>query len=241
VEDAVKPSTGRREHKALLTRHRILDAAEVLFVRDGYTATTIAAIAQEADVAVQTVYAVFRNKRAILQELLAVRVLDDDEAIPQRFPARVHTRDDWLALEREPDPRRQLGLLAAVATHIGSRIAGIYQVLAGAAGSDREIAVLYRDQQQARYKDQQRLARSLGRKGALRAGLSEKKATDIMWAIATPNTYHALVVERGWSKQDYEQFLAETLSSALLTGDPGCRVKPLQPSHPGAPGEAPDL
>src|SRR5579863_9117813 len=202
MEEPVKPDPGRRARKALVTRHRVLDAAETLFVRDGYAAATIAAIAEKADVAVQTVYAVFGNKRAILSELLAVRVVGDNDAIP------LQNREQWQAIEREPDPRRQLLLLAALATQIGNRIGGLYQVLAGAAGSDPEIAHLYRNQQHARYTDQQRLARSLGDKGALRAGLSETTATDIMWAIANPNTHYALVSERRWTPGAYEQWLA---------------------------------
>jgi AcrR family transcriptional regulator len=215
MEEPVQPALGRRVRKALATRRRVLDAAETLFTRDGYAATTIASIAEEADVAVQTVYAVFGNKRAILSELLAVRVADDD-AIPSDFPARLQGREQWQAIEREPDPRRQLFRLAALATQIGNRIGGLYQVLAGAAGSDPEIAGLYRKQQHARYTDQQRLARSLADHGALREGLSEATATDIMWAIANPNTHYALVSERRWTPEAYEQWLAHTLTCALL-------------------------
>jgi AcrR family transcriptional regulator len=213
MEEPVKPDPGRRARKALATRHRVLDAAETLFVRDGYAAATIAAIAEKADVAVQTVYAVFGNKRAILNELLAIRVVGDDHANP------LQSREQWQAIEREPDPRRQLALLAALATQIGNRIGSLYQVLAGAAGSDPEIAELYRKQQQARYKDQQRLARSLARKGALKEGLPEATATDIMWAIANPNTHHALISERRWTPGQYEQWLAQMLTCALLTSD----------------------
>ena len=211
MDESVKPAPGRRERKALATRHQMLDAAETLFIRDGYAATTIAAIAEEADVAVQTVYAVFGNKRTILSELLAIRVTGDDHATP------LQSRAQWQAIEREPDPRRQLALLAALATQIGNRIGGLYQVLAGAAGSDPAIAELYRKQQQARYKDQRRLARSLARKGALKEGLPEATATDIMWAIANPNTHYSLISERRWTPAQYEQWLAHMLACALLT------------------------
>ncbi|MBV9205600.1 MAG: TetR/AcrR family transcriptional regulator [Actinobacteria bacterium] len=211
MKEPVKPTPGRRARKALATRHRVLDAAETLFTRDGYAATTIAAIAEEADVAVQTVYAVFGNKRAILSELLTIRVAGDDHAVP------LQSRAQWQAIEREPDPRRQLALLAALATQIGNRIASLYQVLAGAAGSDPEIAEVYRKQQQARYHDQQRLARSLARKGALKEDLTEATATDIMWAIANPNTHYALISERRWTPGQYQQWLARMLTSALLT------------------------
>jgi AcrR family transcriptional regulator len=198
----------------------VLDAAETLFVRDGYTATTIAAIAGEADVAVQTVYAVFRNKRAILSELLAIRVAGVDDAIPLR------SREQWQAIEREPDPRRQLALLAALATQVGNRIGGLYQVLAGAAGSDPEMAELYRQQQQARYQDQHRLAASLAGKGALQPGLPEATATDIMWVIANPNTHHALICERGWTPEQYEQWLAHMLTCALLSSGTSSQPSP---------------
>jgi AcrR family transcriptional regulator len=210
MEEPVKPVPGRRARKALATRHRVLDAAETLFVRDGYAAATIAAIAEKADVAVQTVYAVFGNKRAILNELLATRVVGDDHASP------LQNREQWQEIEREADPRRQLALLAALATQIGNRIGSLYQVLAGAAGSDPEIAELYQKQQQARYDDQQRLARSLARKGALKEGLPAATATDIMWAIANPTTHYALISERRWTPGQYEQWLAHMLTCALL-------------------------
>lgn len=211
MEDGVKGETpGRRERKALETRRRILDAAETLFVAKGYGSTTMSAIAEAADVAVQTVYAVFGTKRAMLTELLAIRTVGDDQAAP--LPQRA----DWQAMESEPDPRRQLALLASIATRIGGRIAGLYEVMAGAAGSDREIAELYQRQQRARYRDQRRVARTLSRHGALQAGLSEARATDIMWTIANPRTYRTLVEERGWPLPEYERWLADVLTHSLL-------------------------
>jgi AcrR family transcriptional regulator len=210
MDEPVKKGLGRRQRKAQATRRRVLDAAETLFTRDGYATTTVAAIAEEADVAVQTVYAVFGTKRAILTELLAVRVVGDDDGGP------LQDRQDWQDMEREADPSRQLALLASIATRVGNRIAALYGVMAGAAGSDPEIAEMYRRQQQARYTDQRRVARSLSRKGALRAGLSEARATDIMWAIANPSTHRSLIGERGWATEEYERWLAQVLISALL-------------------------
>jgi AcrR family transcriptional regulator len=230
MKEPVKPAPGRRARKALATRHRVLDAAETLFVRDGYAATTIAAIAEEADVAVQTVYAVFGTKRAILSELLAIRVAGDDDPVP------LQSREQWQAIEREPDPRQQLALLAALSTQIGNRIGGLYQVLAGAAGSDPEMAGLYRRQQQARYEDQQRLARSLARKGALKEGLPEATATDIMWAIANPNTHYALISERRWIPGQYEQWLTHLLTCALLTSETHKPAMPLEGDAGSRPG-----
>jgi AcrR family transcriptional regulator len=198
----------------MATRQRILDAAETLYVRDGYAATTIAAIAVAGDVAVQTVYAVFGNKRAILTQLLDFRITGDDQPTP------VSDREDWQAMESETDPGQQLALLAAIATRIGNRIAALYEVMAAAAGSDPEIAAMYQHQQQARYQDQRRLAQSLARAGALRVGLSETHATDIIWTLANPRTHHALVSERQWAAEDYQHWLGRTLACALLEDPP---------------------
>jgi AcrR family transcriptional regulator len=210
VAASVKDQATRRARKALATRRRILEAAETLFVRDGYAATTIAAIADQADVAVQTVYAVFGSKRAVLGELLAARVVGDDDAAP------LEDRDDWRAMEAETEPRRQLELFAAIATRIGERMGALYDVLAAAAASDPEIADVYRRQQQRRHNDQRRVARSLARRDALRPGLSEARATDIMWAVANPSMHHRLVAERRWATDEYERWLAHVLTCSLV-------------------------
>ena len=213
MDGAVK-GPGRRERKAAATRRRVLEAAESLFVGDGYAATTITAIAEAADVAVQTVYAVFGNKRTILTELLAARTVGDDDELP------LVDRAEWQEAEHASDPRQQLALLAAIATRIGSRMGALYEVLAGAAASDPEIAELYRRQQQARYRDQRRIARLLIQKHALRPGLSETRATDIIWAIANPTMHRSLVGTRKWGADEYEQWLADVLACALLRDTP---------------------
>jgi TetR/AcrR family transcriptional regulator, regulator of autoinduction and epiphytic fitness len=194
---------------------RVLDAAEALFTRDGYTATTMTAIAEHADLAVQTLYAVFGNKRTILTELIDARVVGDGHA--GSLPGRA----DWQAMERESDPYRQLALFAAIATRIGSRSAAINEIMAQAAGADPDIAALYRRQRQSRYRDERRVARSLARKGALREGLSETRAADIIWAIATTHTYRALVGERQWTTNQYERWLHDVLARALLAETAG--------------------
>ncbi|MEA2229612.1 MAG: hypothetical protein QOF04_3242 [Solirubrobacteraceae bacterium] len=210
MDATVKARPGRRERKALETRRRALAAAETLFVRDGYAATTMTVIAEEADVAVQTLYAVFGTKRAILTELLEVRIVGDDQG------TALKDREDWRAMERETDPRRQVALLAAIATRIGGRIAALTEVTAAAAGADPDIAALYEHQRQARYKDQRRIARSLSRKGALRPRLSEARAADIVWALVNARTYRTLVGERRWTTDEYEHWLADLLACALL-------------------------
>ena len=119
-------------------------------------------------------------------------------------------------MERESDPQRQITLFASLAPRIGPRSAAINEVMAAAAGADPEIAAMYERQRQDRYRDEHRLAHSLARRRALRPGLSEAQAADIIWAIATTRTYRALVHERGWTTDAYERCLANLLANALL-------------------------
>lgn len=73
-----------------------------------------------------------------------------------------------------------------------------------------------RQKERARYSDQSRVVRSLKRQGQLRAGLSARKASDIIWALATERSYLALVRDRGWRTEEYEDWLTEQLAAALL-------------------------
>ena len=118
----------------------MLDAAEDLFTHDGYAATTMTAIAEHADVAVQTLYAVFGNKRTILTELIDARVAGDDQA--RSLP----DGEDWRVMEREPDPHLQLALFAQIATRIGVRSAAINEIMARGRWRDPEIAAMYQQQ-----------------------------------------------------------------------------------------------
>jgi hypothetical protein len=121
-------------------------------------------------------------------------------------------------MERETDAERQIELFASIATRIARRSAAINEVMAAAAGADPEIAALYQRQRQDRYRDEHRVARSLARKRALRQGLSETRAADIIWAIATTHTYRSLVHDRGWTADQYERWLSDVIASALLIG-----------------------
>ena len=95
-----------RARQAQETRVRIVEAAARLFVRDGYSATSINAIADEAGVAAPTVYASLRSKANILRAVVKQTVRGDDDSPP------LSARPEWERIEREADPREQLALFA---------------------------------------------------------------------------------------------------------------------------------
>lgn len=72
----------RRREQAEATRRAILDAARLRFERDGYVATTIAAIAEEADVSAKTVYTAFDTKSGVLRALWHLLLRGDEDERP---------------------------------------------------------------------------------------------------------------------------------------------------------------
>ena len=199
-----------RARQARETRRRIVQAAARLFVRDGYSATSIAAIAEEAGVAVPTVYATLRSKANILRAVVQLTVRGDDEAAP------LASRPGWQDVEDEDDPAQQLALFAHFHREICEREAPVFAQLEAAAGTDLEATELLAEHDRLRYEMQSRVARSLRRKKHLRTGLSARDAADVIWTLASERTYLALVRDRGWRPDDYEQWLREQLVAALL-------------------------
>src|SRR3954464_14988062 len=92
----------RRREQAAATRRQILDAAQRRFERDGYAATTMAAIASEAGVALKTVYVVFETKSGVLRALWHLLLRGDEDAAP------VGERQWYREILDEPDPEKKL-------------------------------------------------------------------------------------------------------------------------------------
>lgn len=200
----------RRREQALATRRAVLDAARELFVESGYVATTIEAIAERAAVSPETVYATFNNKRSLLSALIDVSIAGDDAPIP------ILERDWVRQMRAETDPRRRLRVLARNGRLILERTAAIYEVLRGAAAADPEMASLWELNKAQRHAGQRALLRILTERAPLREGLPAKTATDILFAIGSPETYRLLVVERGWSADRFERWYEDTLARLLL-------------------------
>ncbi len=199
-----------RARQARETRRRIVEAAASLFVREGYSATSIRAIAEEAGVAVPTVYASLRSKANILRAVVDLTVRGDDEAAP--LAARV----SWQEMEREQNPREQLAVFARVHRQICERESAVFAQLEAAAGADPEATQVLAEHDQRRYETQRRLARSLRRRKQLKPGLAAREAADIIWTLASERTYLALVRDRGWKADNYERWVVEQLVAALL-------------------------
>ena len=191
-----------RQRQALQTRRLIVDAATKLFLERGYGVTTMDAIAAEAGVAVSTVYAIFKNKRAFLREIRSA-LLD-----------QAHTREIHEEARRQRDPERRLEMIAHQSRRqweFGSIMIASHE---GAAAVDLEAAAEVREAQDGRRWIMNRFVGEM--EDALRPDLDAGRAAAILLALAQPEVYRELVEVAGWSPDQYEAWLAETLKEQLL-------------------------
>src|SRR6059058_5513784 len=141
MPEAVNPTrrydSTRRRAQAAETRRQILTAAQRRFESDGYAATTMAAIAQDAGVALKTVYVAFETKAGVLRALWHLLLRGDEEPTP------VGQRSWFREVVEEPDPERQLRLNARNSRVVKERAAALMEVLREAAPADPEIETLW--------------------------------------------------------------------------------------------------
>ena len=200
----------RRQAQARETRQQIIEAARRLFSEYGYAGATIDAIAQEAGVAAETIFATFGNKRTILARLIAVAVGGDEQPVP------LLERSGPQAVLQERDPARKLQLFAEDISKILERVAPIFTIMRVAAKTEPDIAELLKNVLEERLRTLGAMVQSLTAHGPLRTGLDVTQGTDIVWTLTSPEVFTLLTVDRGWSREKYVDWLSDTLIRLLL-------------------------
>jgi len=199
-----------RKAQAADTREAMLAAANGLFLRKGWVATTIADIAASAGVSKETVYAVFGNKKALLRELIARAVRGTDPATP------LILQDETTRLAQETDQAQQIELFAAGIAEVLARVAPLMDVARAAAETDQAMAELYLELQQGRLHNLEWFAQALGRNGALRDDMDFRAAGRILWRLASPDLFLLMRRVEGASQEIYVEWLATSVKLLLL-------------------------
>jgi AcrR family transcriptional regulator len=200
----------RRREQAAATRAEILEAAKRLFEADGYAATTMAAIAAEAGVALKTVYVAFETKAGVLRALWNLLLRGDTGDAP------VAEREWYRETLEEPDPERQLRRNAGNSRIVKLRLGAVLEVIRTAASTDPDVETLWERIQTEFRANQRAIVESLDRKQALNPELGVERATDILWTLNHPNLWQLLVGRLGWTPEQYEQWCADTACAQLL-------------------------
>ncbi|UIX31148.1 TetR/AcrR family transcriptional regulator [Streptomyces sp. GQFP] len=195
---------GRRAETAAETRAAILEAALRLFLERGYGKVTVGDIARESGTAVPTVYASTGGKASILAHFISEGI--GDPIVDQTLSAVNACRD----------PRETV----AVATH-GVRVDNeqyfaLLQVLNTAAALDETAAETLARANRVYREALAVVAGRLEELGALRAGLTRGRATDILWFFLGHPSWRLYVADCRWSWNETEQWLAQQVSAALL-------------------------
>ena len=204
-----------RKDRAEQTQVAILEAARRLFIEQGWTRTTIAAIAREAGVATETIYAVFGNKRALLERLVRDAIRGDAPQTP------LLEQDTVQRVADAPGQREQVRLFARSITAILERVAPLIAAARSAAESDPRLIDLYRSLHEGRRRNLAFAAAALAGNGPLRNDMDEKTATDCLFRLASPETFLLMRTIEGKSAEDFAQWLETALNALLLPAESG--------------------
>jgi AcrR family transcriptional regulator len=198
-----------RTVQARQTRRVIVAAAARLFVDNGFGRTTIGAIAEEAGVSRKTVFTAVGGKVAVLKLALDWAVAGDDE--PATLEQRLAARGAQEGFDFDAVLRDWVGVISA----IGTRVNGLSAALFAAAATDDEARDLWQSTQAQRLAGARAFVAHLSANARLRPGLSLDHAADIVWLHSDPAMYRRVVVERGWSSQDFGDWLFAALKHQL--------------------------
>lgn len=200
-------SRGRKE-QARRNREAALNAAECLFLERGYAATSIASIAQEAGLSVQTIYKVFGGKSGLVKAIYQRGLLGKGHDF-------AYERSDAMRA-REVDPRAIMRQWGVLTTEVASVVSPIRLLMRSAALADREMEGLLRETDEDRLGRMRHHARFLEQRGYLREGVTLREATDVLWTCSSVELYDLLVVQRRWALPRFARFVAEFMITALL-------------------------
>lgn len=192
----------QRDEQVNATRRAILGAAEDLFAERGYAAITMGQIARQAGVSVATVYLYFPGKAAIVAAMANALTASPDLSVEQ--------------VEREADPIRQLQIGVHIIRQLNERSWLVADILRSAQGKDETLAQVWTTWRQQHLDAVRRGMNAYQERGALRAGVELDEAVDAFYALFGTDVYRALVRERGWSPQHYEEWLFRLACRELL-------------------------
>ena len=198
----------RREVAAAETRREILRAARRLFAVHGYPGTSLQQIAGEAGVAVQTIYSSIGSKAALI---LALNDLVDEEAGVAQLGAGVLS---------ETDPPQMIAKAIHLTRQLNQRCGDLLQVMLSAAPAEPDVAAAFADGMRRHETGIRAMTQRLGAQGALRAGTTPERAAAAFAMMTSPPSWQQLTQRAGWTFDDSEAWLTESLTQLLLEPAP---------------------
>src|SRR5450755_1124551 len=203
----------RREQRAHETRQRILAAASAEFVRSGYSATTMRAVASAAGVSVPTVELAFGTKSQLLRAAISFAIRGDAEPVPM-------LQRPWA--QRAQDASSVAGFLAIVGRVLvegQQRSAGLLLAAFEAANHDESMSALADQLRGQRAETAAWLVDELIARASLRREITREQAIDTVWLLMDPHGFIALTRGRGWTAERFEAWFIDSVHTLLLAGE----------------------
>jgi AcrR family transcriptional regulator len=197
-----------REEQARETRRRVVDAAGALFRERGYDGTTITDVAEAAGTSVATVYNAVGGKPALLKAVYDVALAGDDAPVP------IAERPGFVAMQQAPDARSALHAYAGLGREMAERALPLLVLVLGS--HEPDLRAFAETIEQERLRGTRMTAGMIEERFGLRPGLTADRAGEILWALTSPELAERLVLRRGWSWDEFQRFLGEAATSALV-------------------------
>ncbi|MFC6022213.1 TetR/AcrR family transcriptional regulator [Plantactinospora solaniradicis] len=198
-----------RQAQSSATRRRVVVAAQECFQERGYVGTTMRAIAQRAQVSVETVHQT-AAKRDLLLAAFTLTVSGEDG------PGRLLDRPEPKAIFDDPDPVRRLRGMAGYVTGINTRVIPLWRAFEQAAAADPQVATEYADLITRMRSELRDALTVLAERGDLREDRPIAELADLLWLLVLPDQYFRLCEQAGWSVERYVAWLAESMLDLLL-------------------------
>jgi AcrR family transcriptional regulator len=199
-----------RAAQTRLTRRAVVDAAAELFVRQGYAATTIDAVAEAAGVSRKTVFNAVGGKAALLRLAYDWSIVGDDEPVP------MSERPQVKLVQAITDPVAAVRIWVGMVVEVGQRVTPIYRVIEAAADAEPAAAALLATAQAERLVGARHVIDRIADLGGLRPGMTREEGAEVFWAQTDGALYRRLVEDRGWPAERFREWLIATVVAVLL-------------------------
>jgi AcrR family transcriptional regulator len=201
-------ASGRRE-QARRRRRDVVIAARELFEANGYRATTLAEVARQAGVSVESIYKGFGTKAALAKAVFDFVIAGDDELVP------VAERPEAQAVQAEPDVRRKIQLYVDGLARRQARSARVQILIRDGRHHDETLRETWQTLLDERLTGMTMFGRHLVESGQLRDGITVDEVADVLWTYIAVELYELLVLHRGWSLERYADWIARAITHAL--------------------------
>jgi AcrR family transcriptional regulator len=198
-----------RTAQAAETRRRILDAAAKLVAADGYASTSLGRIAKEAGVSLETVKANGPKSALLLGAF-------DQAFTGTEGAGAIHERDVGMQILAVPDDELLAHYVAFIAG-ANERISRLWIALLDASMGDPALEAGLEALQARRRSDFRASMAAFRERGLARRPGDDTLFADALSFLVSPSSYVQLVLDAGWTPEQYREWLVDTIERTVFT------------------------